>query len=78
MSDELEGIFRRLPGRKRKPQAFRPGDTVRVKSGAFAAFAGKIEGINQSKRLLEVRVEIFGRTPIKLGYSDVEVVTFVD
>ena len=79
MSDELEGILRRLPERKRKPQTFRLGDTVRVKSGAFAAFAGKIEGINQSKRLLKVRVEIFGRTtPIKLGYSDVEVVTFVD
>jgi transcription termination/antitermination protein NusG len=79
MSDELEGIIRGLPERRRKPQTFRLGDTVRIKSGAFAAFTGKVEGINQSKRLLKVRVEIFGRTThIKLGYSDVEVVTFVD
>jgi transcriptional antiterminator NusG len=79
MSDELEGILRRLPGRGRQSQTFRLGDTVRVKTGPFAAFAGKIEGINQSKRLLKVSVEIFGRaTPVKLGYSDVEVVSFVD
>jgi len=77
MSDELEGILRGLPERKRKPQTFRLGDTVRIKSGPFAAFAGKIEGINQSKRLLKVRVEIFGReTPLKLGYFDVEKVSF--
>jgi len=79
MSDELEGVLRELPERKRGPRTFRLGDTVRIKTGAFAAFTGKIEGINQSKRLLKVRVEIFGRTtPLKLGYSDVEVVTFVD
>jgi len=80
MSDELKQLFREMPPRPRRgPQMFRPGDMVRVLSGPFAAFAGKIEGINQSERLLKVRVEIFGRTtPIKLGYSDVEVVTFVD
>ena len=79
MLDELEGIFRELPDRKHKPQTFRLGNTVRIKTGAFAAFTGKVEGINQSKRLLKVRVEIFGRaTHLKLGYSDVEVVTFVD
>ena len=79
MSDELQNILGGLPKRKRQPQTFRLGDTVRVLSGPFAAFTGKIEGINQAKRLLKVRVEIFGReTPVKLGYSDVEVVTFVD
>ena len=79
MSDELEGILSRLPERGRRPQTFRLGGRVRIRSGPFAAFTGVIEGINQSKRLLKVRVEIFGReTGIKLGYSDVEVVTFVD
>jgi transcriptional antiterminator NusG len=78
MSDELKGIFRELPSRPRRgPQTFRLGDTVRVLSGPFAAFTGRIEGINQSKRLLKVRVEIFGReTPLKLGYADVETVKF--
>ena len=79
MSDELEQILKGWPERRRGPKTFRLGDTVRVLSGPFASFTGKVEGINQSKRLLKVRVEIFGRTtPIKLGYTDVEVVTFVD
>ena len=77
MSDELEQIFRGWPGRRRVPQTFRLGDTVRVLSGPFVAFTGRIEGINQAKRLLKVRVEIFGReTPLKLGYAEVEKVSF--
>ena len=77
MSDELEQLFRGWPPRPRTPQTFRLGDTVRVLSGPFAAFTGKIEGINQAKRLLKVRVAVFGReTPVKLGYAEVEKVTF--
>ena len=76
MADELEDIFRRMPGRKPKRQTFRLGDTVRVLSGPFASFTGEIEGINQARRLLKVRVEIFGRTtPIKLGFAEVEKVS---
>lgn len=74
--DEMKMIFRELHGRKRGPQTFRLGDTVRVLSGPFAAFTGSIEGINQAKRLLKVRIEIFGRTtPIKLGFADAEKVS---
>ncbi len=77
MSDELEQLFRGWPRPRRGPQTFRLGGTVRIRSGAFAAFTGKVEGINQSKRLLKVRVEIFGATrAIKLGFDDVEVVSF--
>ena len=58
---------------------FRLGDTVRIRSGPFASFTGKIEGINQARRLLKVRVEIFGRaTPIKLKFSEVDKVSFDD
>ena len=74
MSDELDNIFRGMPEPKR--QTFRLGDTVRILSGPFAAFTGSIEGINQARRLLKVRVEIFGReTPVKLGFADVEKVS---
>ena len=78
MSDELKQLFGEMPSRRRRgPQTFRPGDTVRVLSGPFASFTGKIEGINQAKRLLKVRVEIFGReTPVKLSYNEVEKVSF--
>lgn len=76
MSDELKRIFHVPRQRSRVPQTFRLGDTVRVLSGPFASFAGKIEGINQGRRLLKVRVEIFGReTPVKLGYAEVEKVS---
>ena len=52
---------------------YRLGDMVRIKAGPFAGFPGKIEGINQSKSLLKVKIEIFGRvTPIKLTFSEAE------
>ena len=77
MPDDPEEIFRRLHERPRGPQTFRLGDTVRIRSGAFASFAGKIEGINQARRLLKVRVEIFGRMEsVKLGFADVEKISF--
>ena len=71
--EELRRIFRGLLERKSKLQTFRLGDVVRIKSGSFASFTGEIEGINQAKSLLKVRVGIFGRDkPIKLNFLDVE------
>ena len=61
----------------RQKVIYRIGDMVRIKSGPFAAFTGKIEGINQSKSLLKVKVDIFGRmTPVKLNFSEVEKLEF--
>ena len=58
---------------KKKRQTYRLGDTVRIVSGPFVSFTGKIEGINQAKALLKVKVAIYGRTkPIKLHFADVE------
>ena len=75
-SEELRRLFRELPERKLQPQSFRLSDVVRIKSGPFASFTGQIEGINQAKTLLKVKVEIFGRDkPIKLRFSDVEKVS---
>lgn len=77
MPDELEQLFPKLPRRRPGAQTFRVGDTVRVLSGPFASFNGMIEGINQSKRLLKVRIEIFGREqPLQLDYLEVEKVSF--
>jgi transcriptional antiterminator NusG len=68
MDEELKGN-----PTKKKRQSFRLGDTVRIVSGPFVSFTGKIEGINQEKALLKVKVAIYGRTdPIKLNFSDVE------
>jgi len=77
MSDQLEQLFRGWPERGHGPQTFRLGDTVQIRSGPFAAFKGEVEGINQAKRLLKVRVEIVGRTAaLKLGFDEVEAASF--
>ena len=56
-----------------KRRSFRLGDRVRIVSGPFVSFTGKIEGINEAKALLNVKVAIYGRTkPIKLNFADVE------
>jgi transcription termination/antitermination protein NusG len=61
---------------RKKHHTFRLGDTVRIMSGPFVSFTGKIEGINQSKALLLVKVAIYGRSkPIRLNFADVEVMS---
>jgi transcriptional antiterminator NusG len=53
-------------------RVFRLGDTVQIAAGPFANFEGKIDGINQAKALVKVKVTIFGRTtPVKLSFSEV-------
>jgi transcriptional antiterminator NusG len=73
MANEPGSDFNRTPNRR----TFRLGDTVRIKAGPLAAFTGKIEGINQARRLLKVLVVIFGReTPVKVGFAEVEKISF--
>jgi transcriptional antiterminator NusG len=58
-------------------RVFKLGDRIRITSGPFAAFTGRVDGINQAKALLKVRVEIFGRvTPVKISFVDAEKVEF--
>jgi transcription termination/antitermination protein NusG len=73
--DEIQRFLRDVPGKNAR-FTFRLGDTVRIKSGPFACFTGKVEGINQAKYLLKISVNIFGRAkPIKLRFLDVEKVS---
>ena len=72
--DEARQLF--PGGPRRQPQTFRLGDTVRILSGPFASFAGQIEGINQARSLLKVKVSIFGAgAPVKLRFAEVEKVS---
>jgi len=49
-------------------QTFRLGNTVRIMSGPFVSLTGTIEGINQSRARLKVKVAIYGRNkPIPLN-----------
>jgi transcriptional antiterminator NusG len=55
------------------------GEMVRIKSGAFQCFTGRIEKVDQDKTTLKVMVKIFGRVePIELGFLDVEKLTFTE
>ena len=73
--DEIQRILRGMPD-KNSLFTFRLGETVRIKSGPFQSFTGKIEGINQAKSLVKVTVNIFGRPkPLKLRFLDVEKVS---
>lgn len=54
-------------------------EVVRIKSGPFASFTGKVEEVNEEKATLKVTVTIFGRaTPVELSFLDVEKVTFAE
>jgi transcription termination/antitermination protein NusG len=56
---------------------YRLGDMVRIKAGAFQSFTGRIEGINQARRRLLVRVNIYGRAAgVKVGFAEVEKIEF--
>ena len=74
----IEDIFRQIsgdrPSKKIKlPQTFMVGNTVRIISGSFASFTGKIQGINKGKSLLLISVVIFGRTQsVKINFMDAE------
>ena len=71
--DEIQRMLQGIPRKKNSRFTFRLGDTVRIKSGPFTAFTGKVQGINQTKALLKVMVNIFGRAqPVKLRFLDVE------
>ena len=49
------------------------GETIKVINGPFNGFSGIIEDVNEEKKKLKVMVKIFGRkTPLELGYMDVE------
>lgn len=49
------------------------GEVVRVVSGPFAEFTGKIEDVNIQKETLKVLISIFGRdTPVELEFAQVE------
>lgn len=72
---ELRTIMKQMGlDEERKPRvAFGLGDPVRVISGPFVNFAGKIDGINVEKGKLRVIVSMFGReTPVELDFEQVE------
>ena len=57
--------------------SFELGETVRIKTGPFQAFTGKVEEVDRGKGTLKIRVSIFGRNqPVEMTFLDVEKLTF--
>lgn len=63
-----------------KPRfSFDVGELVRIKSGPFQAFTGRVEEVDNKEWKLKVRVSIFGRhEAIELKFLDVEKLTFTE
>jgi transcriptional antiterminator NusG len=80
--DEVNQIVHNVNEAAEKPKpkfTYAVGETVRIKSGPFASFTGKVEEVNEDKSTLKVTVTIFGRsTPVELNFLDVEKVTFAE
>lgn len=54
-------------------EEFKIGDQVRIRTGPFASFTGKVEGVLAEPALLQVRISIFGRdTPVSVAAADVD------
>ena len=71
--DEFQRMSQDIPNKKHSRFIIRLGDTVRIKSGPFASFTGTVEGVNQAKSLLKVKVNIFARAKaVELRFLDVE------
>jgi transcriptional antiterminator NusG len=80
--DEVDQIVHNIEVATEKPKpkfTYEIGEVVRIKSGPFASFTGKVEEVNEEKTTLKVTVTIFGRsTPVELNFLDVEKVTFAE
>jgi len=54
-------------------QEFKPGDTVRIKSGPFKSFISVVTKVDVTRAVLIVEVDVFGgRTPVEVTFSDAD------
>jgi transcriptional antiterminator NusG len=71
---EIQDILDAIEAPDRKPKVkWAKDEVVRITSGPFTDFTGKIEEVNVQKEKLKVLISIFGRdTPVELDFSQVE------
>ena len=57
----------------RPKKIWEKNQVVRVNSGPFADFTGKIEEVNDTKEKVKVMISLFGRdTPVELDFNQIE------
>jgi len=71
---EVQAILDAIEAPDRRPKVkWSKDEVVRIVSGPFTDFTGKIEEVNVQKEKLKVLISIFGRdTPVELDFSQVE------
>lgn len=71
---EVSAIMKKMGIQEPKPKvAFNVGESVRISSGPFENFVGKIEGLMPEKGKAKVLVSMFGReTPLELDFGQLE------
>ena len=71
---EVQAILDAIEAPERRPKVkWSKDEVVRIVSGPFTDFTGKIEEVNVQKEKLKVLISIFGRdTPVELDFSQVE------
>lgn len=71
---EIADILQTVEGNAPVPVIkFEKNEIVRVISGPFTEFTGKIEEVNADKEKLKVLISIFGRdTPVELDFQQVD------
>ncbi|MBE3583642.1 MAG: transcription termination/antitermination protein NusG [Limnochordaceae bacterium] len=71
---DVEKILQRTTATEAGPKvAYEVGERVKVISGPFVNFDGRIEQVNVERGKLKVVVSMFGReTPVELGFDQVE------
>lgn len=77
---DLELVMENVRGRISKSSyAFSPGDQVRIKSGPFASFTGRVETVEKETATLKVTLAIFGHpVALTLRFQDVEKISIRD
>ena len=73
-TEEVTNLLRiRTKPEEVKTAAWTEGEVVRIISGPFAEFAGRIEEVNLNRDTVRVMINIFGRdTPVELKFIEVE------
>ncbi|ANZ95062.1 transcription termination/antitermination protein NusG [Brochothrix thermosphacta] len=74
LDEEIERVFRNMGVEDNTVELdYVLGDTVMVKEGPFAEFAGKITEIDEAKGKARVIVDMFGReTPVEVDFDQIE------
>lgn len=71
---EVRNILVQMEEDAAKPKpSWEKGESIRVISGPFADFTGRVEEINMNRETMKVMISIFGReTPVELSYTEIE------